>query len=181
MSVPAESMNLCRDRASTEDIARHLRACDETFLARLEARSGIDSYARKLCDHAARSEIWSDKRLLALLAVYANRVETGTAFITNVSVVDDYSGKGLGSIVLKDALARVRSLGFVQVDLEVARTNEAAIGFYSRHEFVACYDVGDAVVMRRLLKEADLAAAADPANLGGGRLSRKLLKGCERL
>lgn len=124
-----------RNRATAAEIAAHLRACDGAFVPRLSARVDLDRYAHKIAGAAERFEAWADGELVGLVAVYCNRPEGGTAFVTSVSVAPDRQGRGIASRLLACGLAGAAALGFRRVTLEVDRANTAAIGLYAKLGF----------------------------------------------
>lgn len=123
------------DRASEGEIAAHLRLCDADFIPPLNGRVEIGSYAHKLADKAHRFEAWANSELAALLAVYCNAPDRGVAFVTSISVLPSWQGRGLASRLLADCIAYLRGLGFAQLELEVGRDNDAAIGLYKKYGF----------------------------------------------
>lgn len=49
-----------------------------------------------------------------------------------------HRGRGLGKLLLEDALTRARQLGFTTVTLETASVLKEAIALYKRYGFVPC-------------------------------------------
>jgi len=143
---------LCRSSASASDIEQHLRDCDAGFVAGLQTRGPLRAYCGKLAELAARSEVWVDGRLVALCAYYNNRPKCRTGFISNVSVVADCLGEGLGRVVVEDALACLAAAGFASVELEVDADNQIALNLYARLGFDEVRRTRDgALILRRAL------------------------------
>ena len=136
--------------ASADDIERHLCACDADFLARLRRRSPLSQYCEKLAELAETSEIWAGEQLVALCAYYVNRPESRVGFISNVSVVSERFGEGLGKKVVNDSLARMAAAGFKHVELEVAVDSRIAQNLYAGLGFTADHWTQDgSLIMRR--------------------------------
>jgi ribosomal protein S18 acetylase RimI-like enzyme len=126
-----------RDEANSNDLARHLRACDRAFMPPLSERLDIGEYAVKLAAYTTRFEAWSGDELTGLIAAYCNSVDKGTAFITSVSVLSQQQGKGIAADLLEHCIVYIRKLGFKQMELEVNSGNEAAMALYKRFGFVS--------------------------------------------
>jgi GNAT superfamily N-acetyltransferase/SAM-dependent methyltransferase len=144
---------LHRNRASAAQTAAHLRACDESFVPPLNARVNIDDYARKLGDHAQRFEAWADGELIGLVAAYCNAPDRQRAFITSVSVLPSWQGRGVASQLLAQCLEYLRHLGFARVELETDDHNSAAHRLYARHGFSPADADGRPGILYRILEE----------------------------
>lgn len=123
------------NRASESEIETHLVACDDCFVPRLSERVDIASYANKISINATRFEAWSNGRLIGLLAMYCDSPHRGIAFITNVSLLPYWRGRGIASMLLQDSIRHVDKLGYVQIDLEVDLRNTNALRLYAKHGF----------------------------------------------
>ncbi|HOF65252.1 MAG TPA: tRNA (adenosine(37)-N6)-threonylcarbamoyltransferase complex transferase subunit TsaD [Bacilli bacterium] len=85
-----------------------------------------------------------------------------SATINLIAIRSFVKRHGLGSLLLQDALTRIRQIGTIQtVTLEVRTHNEEAINFYQKHGFNilltkrAYYDNGDdAFYMIKIMKES---------------------------
>lgn len=122
--------------ASAEEIAAHLRRCDENFVPRLSGRLDIAAYADKIAGSAVTFEAWTDGRLVGLVAAYLNDPARQAGFVTNVSVEAPFMGRGVGAALLDACLARARTDGFERLTLEVDGDNRRAIRFYEKFGFV---------------------------------------------
>ncbi len=133
MNAPIEHRS---NVATAAQIAAHLTRCDADFVPPLSGRVRIDDYAEKMATKAARFEAWAGGELVGLVSMYCDKGSLSPAFITNVSVLREWSGRGIASGLLKRCIAYARSLGAVRVVLEVASANAGAIRFYERCGFV---------------------------------------------
>ena len=124
-------------QASEAQIASHLRTCDGTFIPPLSNRIDIDGYAHKIIVKAQRFEAWAGGTLTGLVAAYCNSLDHGTAFVTSVSVLPGFQGKGIASRLMEQCIDKARKLGFARIELEVDGGNRAAILLYEKHGFTA--------------------------------------------
>lgn len=126
-----------RDLANANTLVAHFLACGGDFLEKLQARVDLDDYAHKLCAHALRFEAYAADVLIGLVAVYANDELRQCAFISNVSVLPAWRGRGVASGLLRDCIASLQRTGFVGIELEVEEDNVAARRFYAGLGFTA--------------------------------------------
>ncbi|TAN49289.1 MAG: GNAT family N-acetyltransferase, partial [Rhodospirillales bacterium] len=134
MSEPVE---FHLNKASITEIACHLTACDADFVPPLSHRVEIHGYAQKIVSKATRLEAWSGGRLVGLVAVYCNDQEGRVAYITSVSMLKEWTGKGIGARLMKQCVEHAKALGMRQISLEVAEANTSAIKLYEKSGFVA--------------------------------------------
>lgn len=87
--------------ATPEDIYLHLEECQYNFVPPLNARVDIKEYSEKISAKAVTFEAWDDKILAGLLAAYFNDDEKISGFITNVSTLKRYQGKGIAAELVK--------------------------------------------------------------------------------
>ena len=125
------------NKAGTAQIGEHLLRCDTDFIPPLSGRVEINDYAQKIANKATRFEAWSEDTLVGLVAAYCYELEKHIAFITNVSVLKEWSGKGIAGDLLKWCVEHVKAMGMRQVNLKVAIDNTLAIRLYEQNGFVA--------------------------------------------
>lgn len=123
--------------ASASQIADHLLKCDTDFTPPLSDRVEIDKYAMKIASKATRFEAYSDGVLIGLVAAYMSSQHNDLAYITNVSLVREWTGKGIASRLVSQCIEYAKTSAIRQIDLEVADANAAAIKLYKRLGFVA--------------------------------------------
>jgi len=123
------------NRASMAEIRAHLARCDTHFIPPLSTRVNLGAYAEKIVNHAERFEAWSMGELAGLVAAYANDAGRSGVFVTNVSVVPELWGGGVGRQLMENCIDHARRAGFERVSLRVDREQAAAIGLYSRCGF----------------------------------------------
>ncbi len=123
--------------ASGAEIAEHLLCCDANFVPTLSERVVIPDYAQKIAGKAARFEAWSNGRLIGLVAIYCNDLETRYAHITSVSVMNQWTGEGIAAQLMNLCIRHAKTAGMHQISLEVATGNMPAIKLYEKSGFIA--------------------------------------------
>jgi ribosomal protein S18 acetylase RimI-like enzyme len=132
-----DSVEYVLNKASEADIAEHLSNCDADFIPALSSRVEINDYAKKITRKATRFEAWSGRTLVGMVAAYCNDQEGSIAYITSVSVLKAWKGKGIALKLLKQCIEHAKGSGMRQISLEVASDNMPAIGLYEKNGFVA--------------------------------------------
>lgn len=135
--------------APLAELLRHLRCCDANFVPPLSSRVDLTDYARKIHTNAVSFEAWDEdtQALVGMVSAYLNDPRHQAAFITNVSVVGGYTGRGIGTRLLAMCVARARSDGFAEVKLEVAPDNIPAMRLYARAGFEAATASGESMLV----------------------------------
>lgn len=128
-------------------IADHLLRCDASFVPPLSGRVEIGSYAHKIAAKATRFEAW-ERELVGLLAAYCNDTQRGVAYITSVSVLEAWQGRGIASRLLEQCIEHARAQGFQRIELEVDGSNAGALKLYAKRGFLVDRVNGAAVNMR---------------------------------
>lgn len=136
------------DTSTPDEIERHLRACDHLFQAPLSARIGIRGYAEKLARSARRVEAWDGTMLVGLVASYVN-ADAAELFVSNVSVLEERSGQGLATRLMRLALDDAGQSGCTSARLEVSEEAAAANRLYRGLGFE---DAGSGTTGNRTLK-----------------------------
>ncbi|MEA3133471.1 MAG: hypothetical protein QOG17_1317 [Gammaproteobacteria bacterium] len=123
------------NQATAAQIGDHLARCDSQFVPVLSGRVDIAEYARKIASSASRWEAWSGDTLVGLVAVYGNDQERRTAYVTSVSVLEKWTGKGIATTLMRSAVAYSKLQGHRRISLEVAREHRSAIHLYEKCGF----------------------------------------------
>lgn len=134
MSAAVEYLS---NRASEAEIAEHLSRCDVDFVPPLCGRLEINDYAKKIVSKATRFEAWSGGMLVGLVAAYYNDEEKRIVYITSVSVLKEWMGKGIAARLMKQCIKDAKASGMGQINLEVASDNAPAIKLYEKIGFIA--------------------------------------------
>ncbi len=136
-----------RNTASEDEILSHLSNCDTTFVPPLSTRVDLVSYSKKIAEKAITFEAWHEDNLAGLMAVYFNHTDKRTGYITNMSVVPEYTGKGIGSKLLLHCINYGVAGSCCELRLEVNKFSARAISFYKKHSFVQIHEKDDIIIM----------------------------------
>lgn len=134
MSAEVEYLS---NKATVAEVVEHLICCDTDFVPPLSGRVELNEYANKISIKATRFEAWSDGSLIGLVAAYCNDHENRIAYITSVSVLKAWTGKGIAAKLMKQCVEHAKVSGMRQISLEVASGNAPAIKLYEKSGFVA--------------------------------------------
>lgn len=137
--------------ATRDDIHAHLTACDRQFSPPLSSRVELGDYAGKLAERAFTFEAWHESTLAGLVAAYFPDVADHPGFISNVSVLQDFSGRGMATRLMERCMARARTLRLHELRLEVADTQSSAIHLYRKFGFVESARHGAHLTMQLIL------------------------------
>lgn len=140
-------------KADKVTIVSHLLACDNSFMPPLSQRVNIDDYAIKIENKAQLFEAWANNELVGLIAAYCNDKDKNTAFISNVSVLPEWRNRGIAQRLMEKCIINMQELGFTQIELEVNKSNKAAIFLYEKNGFIAVRQMLSSILyLRRLLR-----------------------------
>ena len=93
-----------------------------------------NGFLEAVCNPSAFVWIYKeDERILGYLVMYTY-IDEGE--ITNVAVVPEARNRGIGSALVKHAIAYAKKEAFRQIVLEVRKSNQSAIGVYETCGFV---------------------------------------------
>jgi ribosomal protein S18 acetylase RimI-like enzyme len=121
----------------------HLRACDPDFVRALERRVDLTSYAQKLASRAVTLEAWQGERLVGLVAVYLNDPAGRRGYVSSVSVLPGWAGRGIARSLMERCLKEARRLGYEELSLEVDPQNARATRLYAALGFLPCAPRGE--------------------------------------
>jgi len=88
-------------------------------------------------DRVARGEMagWVGEEDSGVVGFLVARRVVNEIEILNFAVSPNARGRGIGAMLLQDALIWAKTFGAVRAILEVRASNAAAIRFYERHDF----------------------------------------------
>ncbi len=130
----ADSLDFKVNACTEKDIRAHLSRCDRRFSPRLSDRVDIGEYSKKLRLNAVTFEAWNDESLVGMVAAYIDTRER-SCFITNTSVLAEFSGRGVAARLLAACLERARAEHVETVSLEVSKDSHPAIRLYTKFGF----------------------------------------------
>ena len=151
--------------ACTEgDIRSHLSSCNRQFSPPLSDRVDIGEYSKKLRLSASTFEAWSDESLVGLVAAYVNSRDR-SCFITNTSVLPEFSGRGVAARLLAACLEHAHAANIETVSLEVSKDSHPAICLYRKFGFQVAGQREEFLKMqceRLNLQDASCSKGSDP-------------------
>lgn len=137
--------------ADVQSIQAHLNACKNNFIPALDKTVDIAAYSKKIAENCITFEAWINNKLAGLIAAYFNDTENASGFITNVSVLKNYTGRGLASELLKNCIDYGVENKFKEIGLEVDRQNEQAIWLYKKMGFYQSATKNNSLVLKKIL------------------------------
>jgi ribosomal protein S18 acetylase RimI-like enzyme len=93
--------------------------------------------------------------LIGLVAAYCNDQKTRMAYVTSVSVIREWTGKGIAEHLMQQCIDHATASHMRQIKLEVAQTNRLAIKLYEKCGFAAAQRDGQCISMVMNLKSAN--------------------------
>ncbi len=144
----ADSLDFKVNACSEEDIRSHLSGCDRQFTPPLSDRVDIGEYSKKLRLNAVTFEAWNGGSLVGMVAAYIDARDR-SCFITNTSVLAEFSGRGVAARLLTACLERARAEHVETVSLEVSKDSHPAIRLYTKFGFRVVGNREDFLKMRR--------------------------------
>lgn len=142
------AINYTIKTADLNSVLTHLVKCNDNFIPRLSEKLDIPAYSKKIVENSVTFEAWKNDELVGLIAAYFNDTNTYSGFITNVSTIKEYSGKGIASQLMKMCFNYAGENGFGQIFLEVFHQNSSAIQLYKKYNFIQTATKGDLIIMR---------------------------------
>ena len=129
-----DNLNYTFNKSSAIQIQVHLEKCSASFIPPLKETVNLSNYAEKIFTKAKRFECWNNNQLVGLVAAYIN-LETKIAYITNVSVEENYKGQGIAKQILNNCFLYCEQQALENIDLEVHQENNIAINLYLQKGF----------------------------------------------
>lgn len=140
------------DTASMNDMYRHLVGCNENFEPSLDKKVNIREYSQKIAKLSITFEAWAENNVVGLVAAYFNDEQNRKGYITNVSTLKEYLGKGIASNLVKNCIEYASRNGFSEISLEVNAENRKAIKLYEKFNFIRVGADSENVIMKCNLK-----------------------------
>jgi ribosomal protein S18 acetylase RimI-like enzyme len=141
--------------ATELEIVVHLTQCDAHYRPKLSERVDLPAYGKKLFLRSQRFEMWEGATLAALAAVYFDDGENRRGYISNISVLPEYAGRGIGLQLLQSVEQFAADKGFEELRLETGSDNVAALRLYEKCCFKVFEETSKMVHLRKRLVEHD--------------------------
>lgn len=134
--------------ATKVEIQWHLEQCDEKFIPKLSSTVDLATYAQKIFENAITFEAWQNGILIGIVAAYFNNLTDKIGYITNVSTLPNFAGKGIGFQLVKNTINYANENLFVQIKLEVNEKNTHAIQLYKKFNFQELFIANNFLTMQ---------------------------------
>ncbi|MGQ1908548.1 GNAT family N-acetyltransferase [Marinifilum sp. RC60d5] len=118
--------------ANSTDILAHLDTCKNLFIPPLDQTVNLEEYSDKIYKNSITFEAWHNKILVGLIATYFNDKQKINSFITNVSVLKKFNGRGIAGELMKACMAYAQKESFKEIQLEVNKNAIEAIHIYEK-------------------------------------------------
>lgn len=135
------------ESAEVKDVLAHLIKCKDNFIPGLDETVDIPAYSKKIAENSVTFEAWLNDELIGLIAAYINDEKKHTAFITNVSLIKEFSGRGIASQLLTDCINFAKDQNFKEIVLEVNSSSRQALKLYEKFHFSEKATKGDLKIM----------------------------------
>jgi len=120
---------------SSAEKKKIVECCDEAFPRPLATRADYLEILEKIDRFADFFAAYYKGKASGYAAMYANDMESRTAYITMIGVKTIVQRQSIGSHLMDTCVKVAYSKGMKQIRLEVLNTNEKAIAFYKKHGF----------------------------------------------
>lgn len=139
------------NKSTAKEILSHLEICNDGFIPPLSNKINLDVYSEKMFEKSVRFEAWKNNLLIGLVAAYLNDADNKSGFITNVSILPSYNGKGIATELMKSCIAYTQKNNFKEIKLEVSEKNSGAIHLYEKFGFMASPEKEGMISMKLIL------------------------------
>jgi ribosomal protein S18 acetylase RimI-like enzyme len=144
-ATPIRPFRMARDLAGLADLVEvcfeaDLERTGSQIVAEMRAMAswGVTLQMLTLFGPPYRGLVWEEEgRLVGNLTTMRER--TGAWSLSNIAVLPEARGRGIGGALIDAAIERLRGMGVHSITLQVRQDNELAIGMYERRGFVT-YD-----------------------------------------
>jgi glycosyltransferase involved in cell wall biosynthesis/GNAT superfamily N-acetyltransferase len=127
---------LYKNTVNLKDIENHFDSLEHNFIEELKQNIPLNNYFSKIIQNATLYEFWGNDLLVGFAAVYENRGINNPAYLTNISIIKNHTGKGIGSKLLKFVIHELKEKNFSELVLEVKKDNNIAIKLYTKLGFI---------------------------------------------
>lgn len=128
-------IELVQKKYSSNKIEKYLKNNANIFVPSLSSRVNINLFSKKIFKNATQFWVFNKKEIIGFAAVYLNDKICNKAYITSISLIDSYQGKGIGEKILCEIFNYSRDKNFKTISLEVNKQNIKAKFFYFKMGF----------------------------------------------
>lgn len=119
----------CSNPISRSELVEALKTLGDLLPDPLSERVNIPEYAEKLLKFADIIYAKHEDRVIGIMAVYANDMQTKIAHFPLLFVANQYQHKGVGKVLILQAIALAKSRNMGSVWAYVHKDNDRAINF----------------------------------------------------
>lgn len=119
------------------DTKKHIiEECDRAFIKGITLRNNYNEILNKIDKYAIFISATVSNQFVGYAAMYANDMESETAYITMIGVIPDMQGLKIGKKLLDKCIEVAKVHGMKRIRLEVLKDNIKALMFYKNNQFV---------------------------------------------
>ena len=144
-------MKVLIENKTQAEILKYFKSNSRVFFEPLDNRVNIDEYARKLAKFSTQFWLYDEGSLVGFMAAYLNDTSSKIAYISTISVIKSYQGKGGGKLLINNLIQLAARKKFYKIRLEVAANNSKAIRFYRKQGFYLFMKKDESYIMEKPL------------------------------
>lgn len=122
---------------------------NKNMLAEMFNRVDLYDFSVKLSLNAKHFYAYEGEEMVGFIAAYFNDPINRVAYISTVSVVLSYQGKGLGSKLLNEACLYAKEKDFRAIKLQVRKENNKALRWYEGFGFSILETLEDSYLLEK--------------------------------
>lgn len=128
-------INFTYNKTRYQELLEIHKQCDQDFNPPLSSRVDINSYCKKIFQHAQIIGAYDQNHLIGIICMYTNDKKEMLAYITSICVDINYRGQKIGYQLMKCAIILAKESNMNKLSLEVGKNNQVAISFYKNLGF----------------------------------------------
>lgn len=143
--LPARQMERASGKSEIDAV---IRSCDGAFAEPVAQRAVYPDLLEKISQKGSVIFAADQGKPMGYCAFYANDTEQKKAYISLIAVAPEYQERRIGTKLLEEAFAVMRSCGMESCFLEVRKKNLSAIRFYQRNQFALAEERAESYLMK---------------------------------
>jgi len=125
-----------------------------SLIDRINSKSNLNNfttYIDKILENGFCYGVEYKNKIVGLLVLYANDLNTNIAYIPILTIHRDYHNMGLASRLMKIAQKDAKSQGMRVINVETWKENSNAINFYLKNQFEIIHSTDEKIELRLTL------------------------------
>lgn len=143
-------MTIAIEPLSLSELKSFLREQAQDAFPTLKDEENLNLLAEKWQSHAEFCICRLDKRLVGMIAFYANQPEKGVVYLPHIYVSSECRGQKIMTSMLQKIEEYTEEKGFMSFRLEVLKSNEIAQKAYSHYGFSYSGEASDKSIYLQL-------------------------------